>query len=55
MVLNIGLHRLNGFKVGRRKWEIPEMSSDDLRAVRRGVLYGLGMGDLFPDPEASIS
>ncbi|MCQ8186296.1 type II toxin-antitoxin system PemK/MazF family toxin [Parvularcula maris] len=47
MILNIGLHRLNAFKVGRRKWEIPEMTYADLRAVRRGVVFGLGMGDLF--------
>mgnify|MGYP001074443613 FL=1 len=43
MVINIGLHRLDGFKVGRRKWETPQASAEDLRAVKVGVLHGLGM------------
>ncbi len=43
MVLNIGLQRLEGFKIGRRQWATPQASADDLRAVRIGVLHGLGL------------
>ncbi|MBL6762180.1 MAG: type II toxin-antitoxin system PemK/MazF family toxin [PS1 clade bacterium] len=42
MVLNIGTHRLNSYKIGRRKYFTPETSGDDLERVRRGVLAGLG-------------
>lgn len=43
MIVNIGLHRLEGFKVGRRKWATPQATSEDLRSVRAGVLHGLGV------------
>lgn len=43
LVLNIGLYRLEGFKLDRRKWATPQASSEDLRAVRTAVLYGLGI------------
>lgn len=43
MLMNIGLWRLNGFKIGRRKWATPQMTGDDLSAVRQGVLVGLGL------------
>lgn len=43
MVVNIRLERLDGFKIGRRKWATPQVSSDDLAAVRRGVASGLGL------------
>ncbi|WP_168707785.1 type II toxin-antitoxin system PemK/MazF family toxin [Sphingopyxis sp. PAMC25046] len=42
-VMNLGLYRLSGFKIGRRKWATPQMTGDDLAAVRDGVLHGLGM------------
>lgn len=51
MLLNIAGWRLNGFKVGRRKWECPQAKGDDLEAVRRGVLHGLGLGHLIPSCE----
>jgi uncharacterized protein YifN (PemK superfamily) len=51
MITNIAYRRLNGFKVGRRKWEIPNLSQDDLDAVRKAVLFGLGFGQLFADSE----
>lgn len=51
MVMNLGTWRLDGFKVGRRKWENPQATGDDLKAVRHGVLWGLGMGNLIPNPE----
>jgi mRNA interferase MazF len=47
LVLNIGLWRLDGFKVGRRKWESPQISGEDLTSVRKGVLFGLGMDHLL--------
>jgi uncharacterized protein YifN (PemK superfamily) len=43
MLMNLGLYRLNGFKLGRRKWDTPHASPEDLAAVREGVLYGLGL------------
>jgi mRNA interferase MazF len=49
LVMNLGLYRLEGFKVGRRKWEFPQMSGDDLKSVKEGVLHGLGM---FPVAES---
>jgi mRNA interferase MazF len=51
MVMNIGRWRLDGFKVGRRKWETPQASGADLDAVRHGVLHGLGMGTLLNPPQ----
>jgi uncharacterized protein YifN (PemK superfamily) len=42
MVMNIGRRRLNGFKVGRRRWETPQATGDDLAAVRHGVRVGFG-------------
>lgn len=47
MLLNISRSRLDGFKVGRRKWETPQISGEDLKAVRHGVIHGLGMGTLI--------
>lgn len=47
MVTNLGVERLNGFKVGRRKWELPVCTPEDLLAVRHGVLHGLGFGNLI--------
>jgi uncharacterized protein YifN (PemK superfamily) len=47
MIMNVGVHRLSGFKVGRRKWEFPQASGDDLMAVRVGVLKGLGLDRLL--------
>lgn len=47
MVMNLGLWRLEGFKVGRRKFVNPQASAEDLLAVKRGVLYGLGQGHLI--------
>jgi uncharacterized protein YifN (PemK superfamily) len=46
MVMNIAIRRLNGFKMGRRKWEIPNLSSSDLHGVRHAVLCGLGLDRL---------
>lgn len=47
MIMNISKERLNGFKVGRRKWAAPQATADDLHAVKNGVLFGLGMGHLI--------
>lgn len=47
MVMNLGLWRLDGFKVGRRKYETPQATADDLRIVKEGVLHGLGQGHLI--------
>jgi len=43
MLMNIGRFRLDGFKVGRRKWETPQLSGEDLMAVRHGILKALGL------------
>lgn len=47
LLMNISVARLNGFKVGRRKWKHPQLSGDDLIAVRHGVIHALGMGRLL--------
>jgi uncharacterized protein YifN (PemK superfamily) len=49
MVTNIALRRLNGFKIGRRKWDYPKLSPADLDGVRRAVMCGLGL-DLIESP-----
>ena len=51
MIMNLGTWRLEGFKVDRRRWETPQATGEDLRAVRHGVLWGLGMGSLIPSLE----
>lgn len=51
MITNIAYRRLSGFKVGRRKWETPNLSQDDLDAVRKAVLYGLGFAKLLDGSE----
>ncbi|WP_082364955.1 type II toxin-antitoxin system PemK/MazF family toxin [Bosea vaviloviae] len=43
MLMNIGLYRLSAIKVGRRKYEYPALSAEDLAGVRRSVLCGLGL------------
>jgi uncharacterized protein YifN (PemK superfamily) len=43
MVTNVALRRLNGFKIGRRKWHYPQLSAADLVGVRRAVRCGLGL------------
>jgi mRNA interferase MazF len=42
LVMNIGLGRLQSFKVDRRKFHTPRLSSEDLKGVRQAVLAGLG-------------
>lgn len=54
MIVNISTDRLAGFKVGRRRWVTPRATRDDLRAVRHGVLHGLGFGSLIPGPGDAI-
>lgn len=49
LVANVRFERLNGFKVGRRKWETPQMTGDDLGRVRAGILQGLGLGALLKE------
>lgn len=46
MLLNLSMKRLNGFKMDRRRWELPTATADDLEAVRKGILCGLGFADL---------
>ncbi len=50
MVMNIALRRLSGFKVGKRKWEYPNLSTEDLDGVRMAVLIGLGLDRLKLKP-----
>ena len=47
MLMNLGRWRLDGFKVGRRKFHNPKASAEDLQAVKEGILYGLGQGHLI--------
>ena len=53
MLMNIGTRRLTAFKVGRRKYAYPTASPEDLKAVREGVLHGLGFGDLLKPKEST--
>lgn len=46
LVMNVALRRLSGFKVDRRKWVFPSLTPEDLSAVRRAVLAGLGLDRL---------
>lgn len=46
MVMNVAVRRLEGFKVGRRKWAYPNLTADDLYGVRRAMLIGLGLDRL---------
>lgn len=43
MLLNIGTYRLSAFKTGRRQYVYPTLTTEDLAAVRRAVLCGLGL------------
>lgn len=51
LLMNISVARLNGFKVGRRTWKHPQLSGADLVAVRHGIIYALGMGNLLKSVE----
>ena len=42
IVMNVGLERLEAFKIGRRKYQTPRLSAEDLQGVRKAVLSGLG-------------
>lgn len=53
MVTNLAVERLNAFKVGRRKYVYPTLIPEDLKAVRDGVIHGLGMGDLLKSQEST--
>ena len=49
MIMNLGIHRLNGFKVGRRQWKYPQLTPEDLAGVRHAVLCGLGLDHQPPN------
>lgn len=51
MLLNVGLHRLSAIKIGKRKYHYPSLTPGDLKNVKAGVLWGLGMGHLLPGSE----
>ena len=51
--MNVAIRRLRGFKVGRRKWEIPNLSAQDLEAVRFAVMRGLGFDRLKISPDSA--
>lgn len=47
MVTNLSLERLNAFRVGKRRYTYPTLIPEDLKAVRDGVIHGLGLGYLL--------
>lgn len=49
MVMNISTSRLDGFKVGRRKFASPHCNEEDFNAVRIGVIHALGINDLIKE------
>ncbi|WP_370642458.1 type II toxin-antitoxin system PemK/MazF family toxin [Afifella sp. H1R] len=53
LVASVRMQRLDRFKTGRRKWETPRMSGEDLQAVRLGVVHGLGLGGLLKWPDST--
>ena len=53
LVMNIALRRLQGFKISRRKWEIPNLSAQDLVSVRIAVMRGLGLDTLKISSDSS--
>jgi mRNA interferase MazF len=38
MLMNIATRRLDGFKIGRRRWCYPELTKEDLAGVRHALL-----------------
>lgn len=53
MVTNLCVKRLDAFKVGRREYAYPTLTPEDLRAVREGVIHGLGLWDLLKTQEST--
>lgn len=47
LVMNLGRYRMDGFKVGRRKYEYPQMTGEDLLLVRQAVAKGLNLDRLL--------
>jgi mRNA interferase MazF len=47
MVMNLSKARMDAFKVGRRQYEVPELTPEDLFGVRLAVLHGLGLDRLI--------
>jgi mRNA interferase MazF len=47
MVVNIAPARLEGFKIGRRRWIYPQMTEEDLTGVRLAIACGLGLDRLL--------
>jgi len=43
LVMNIAIRRLTAFKVGRRNYVYPTLPPEELAAVRKAVLAGLGL------------
>lgn len=54
MIMNVATRRLSAFKVGRRRYEYPTLTPEDLLGVRRAVLVGLGLDKLPLTPESPI-
>ena len=50
MIMTIAIRRLEGFKIGKRKWEFPNLNNEDLAAVRLAVMCGLGLDRLKIEP-----
>ncbi len=46
MLATVALSRLDRVKIGKRQYTVPEISPDDLAAIRRGVLHALNLGHL---------
>lgn len=49
LLTNISMARLDRFRVGHRKYHAPRISSEDLQAVRVGILHALGFQALLKD------
>jgi uncharacterized protein YifN (PemK superfamily) len=47
LMISVSLARLDGFKIGKRKWDYPQVSAADLVKIKEGVLHSIGMGHLL--------
>lgn len=54
MVMNLGLYRLSAFSVGHRRYVYPQLTPEDLEAVRHAVLVGLGLDRLITAAKEAI-
>jgi mRNA interferase MazF len=48
LVMSVSMDRLDRFHTGKRQFVAPEISADDLKAIRKGIFAALGYPQLPP-------